>query len=508
MARCRRVSELEGVDSAHGHVSTLETSYADVIVVGGGSCGSVVASRASANPDCRVVLLESGPGLSSDGTYPPEILNAHVLPVGPSSPWTSSYRAELTPEITRWISRGRVLGGSGAVNGGYFVRGRPQDFDAWPASWSYDEVLPFFLKSETDLDFSGECHGRGGPMPVARIPRGAQNEITKLFHDAATTLGYAGAPDMNDPRTSGGIGAVPLNVVDGRRVNAAAAYLLPVLHRSNLDVFTESTVLAVLFDKSRPIGVEVVRNGRVSRILASQVVLCAGAVRTPQLLMLSGVGPADHLAKLGVPVVLDHPFVGREFSDHPEVGVHYRTPLPFEPASPLQEVLHVDDLEIRPYTAAFDRLIPGLPIGDPMIGVGLMRSDSRGDITLMSADPTAAPLVRYRYLESAADRRAVQTGLDRVAELLGRVSRRHPIEVLDVAGDPLSSRLGTSLHLSGSCAMGNDNGVLDERLQVQGLEGLMVADTSAFPVVPTRGPHATAVMLAERAADFLSASVT
>uniref|UniRef100_UPI003FA68678 mycofactocin dehydrogenase MftG n=1 Tax=Rhodococcus sp. H36-A4 TaxID=3004353 RepID=UPI003FA68678 len=489
-------------------MSPLETSYADVIVVGGGSCGSVVASRASANPDCRVVLLESGPGLSSDGTYPPEILNAHVLPVGPSSPWTSSYRAELTPEITRWISRGRVLGGSGAVNGGYFVRGRPRDFDAWPASWSYDEVLPFFLKSETDLDFSGEWHGRGGPMPVARTPRRAQNEFTKLFHDAATTLGYPRDPDMNDPTSSGGIGAVPLNVVDGRRVNAAAAYLLPVLHRSNLDVFTESTVVAVLFDRTSAAGVEVVRNGRVSRILAPQVVLCTGAVRTPQLLMLSGIGPADHLAGLGVPVVLDHPYVGREFSDHPEVGVHYRTPLPFEPASPLQEVLHVDDLEIRPYTAAFDRLIPGLPIGDPMIGIGLMTSDSRGDITLVSADPMDGPLVRYRYLESAGDRRAVRAGLDRVAELIGRLSRRHPIEVLDVLGDPLQSRLGTSLHLSGSCAMGNDNGVLDDRLQVRGFEGLMVADTSAFPAVPTRGPHATAVMLAERAADFLSASVT
>ncbi|WP_247596162.1 MULTISPECIES: mycofactocin system GMC family oxidoreductase MftG [unclassified Rhodococcus (in: high G+C Gram-positive bacteria)] len=489
-------------------MSTLETSYADVIVVGGGSCGSVVASRASANPDCRVVLLESGPGLSSDGTYPPEILNAHVLPVGPSSPWTSSYRAELTPEITRWISRGRVLGGSGAVNGGYFVRGRPQDFDAWPASWSYDEVLPYFLKSETDLDFSGEWHGRGGPMPVARTPRGAQNEITKLFHDAAMALGYPGDPDMNDPSSFGGMGAVPLNVVDGRRVNAAAAYLLPVLDRSNLDVLTESTVVAVLFDRTRATGVEVIRKGHVSRFMAPSVVLCAGSVRTPQLLMLSGVGPADHLVEKGVPVVLDHPYVGRDFSDHPEVGVCYRTPIQSELASPLQEVLHVDDLEIRPYTAAFDRLIPGLPIGDPMIGVGLMRSDSRGDIRLVSTDPTVSPLVKYRYLESVGDRRAVQAGLDRVAELLGRLSRSCPIEILDDLGDPLSSRLGTSLHLSGSCAMGNDNSVLDDRLQVRGLEGLMVADTSAFPVVPTRGPHATAVMLAERAAAMLSASAT
>ncbi|ORI16495.1 mycofactocin system GMC family oxidoreductase MftG [Rhodococcus sp. 1168] len=489
-------------------MSPVEASYADVIVVGGGSCGAVVASRASENPDCRVVLVESGPGPSSDGTYPPEIIDAHVLPVGPSSPWISTYRAELTPEITRWISRGRVLGGSGAVNGGYFVRGRPRDFDAWPASWSFDDVLPFFLQSETDLDISGEWHGRGGPMPVARTPRGVQNEITKLFHDAAITLGYPGDPDMNDPTSACGIGAVPLNVVDGRRVNTAAAYVLPVLYRSNLDVFTETTALAVLFDGTRATGVEVVRNGRVSRVIAPSVVLCAGAVRTPQLLMLSGVGPADHIAELGVPVVLDHPFVGREFSDHPEVGVHYRAPLPFEPASPLQEVLHVDDLEIRPYTAAFDRLIPGLPIGDPMIGVGLMRSDSRGDITLVSADPMVAPIVKYRYLESVGDRRAVQAGLDRVAELLGTLSRRHPIEVLEVRGDPLLSRLGTSLHLSGSCAMGNDNGVLDDRLHVQGIEGLMVADTSAFPVVPTRGPHATAVMLAERAADFLSASMT
>ncbi|SNT52497.1 mycofactocin dehydrogenase MftG [Rhodococcoides kyotonense] len=482
----------------------MSNHHADVIVVGGGSCGSVVASRLSENPDCRVVVVEAGLGVDRVEDYAPEIVDAHVLPVGPGSPWTSSYPAELAPGVAREISRGRVLGGSGAVNGAYFVRARRDDFRHWPSNWSYENVLPYFRRSETDHDYAGDKHGGDGPIPVTRTPVRSRGAVTNAFVDAASHLGFGDDPDKNDPNPAGGVGLVPLNVSRGRRVNAAAAYLIPHLDRPNLEVMAESTVLQVLFDGTAATGVRVLRRGVVTDVRAERVVLCAGAVRSPQLLMLSGVGPAEHLTGLGIAVRLDRPRVGRGFSDHPEVGVYYRSSAPHRPSSPIEAVLHVDDLEIRPYTASFGHMIAGLGPVDPMIGIGLMRADSRGDITLRSADPLDSPFVRYRYLESAADRDALHAGLDIVDALMSTPSLAAIASKVDVVGDRLFGRLGTALHLSGSCAMGGPDAVLDDRCRVRGLDGLDVVDTSAIPVVPTRGPHATAIMLAERAAEAIA----
>ncbi|WP_072803362.1 mycofactocin dehydrogenase MftG [Rhodococcoides yunnanense] len=481
---------------------------ADVIVVGGGSCGSVVASRLSEDPDCRVILVEAGPGVERVQDYAPEVRDAHVLPVGPGSAWTDRYPAELTAGIEREIARGRILGGSGAVNGAYFTRARPADFAEWPSTWSYENVLPYFRVSETDQDFRGDTHGADGPMPVWRTPIESASDITGAFVDAATHIGFGEDPDKNDPEPGGGVGPVPLNVSHGVRMNAAAAYLLPNITRKNLRVMGGSVVLGVELDGSRASGVRIVHDGTQAILNARTVILCAGAVRTPQLLMLSGIGPADHLKDLGVRVRLDQPRVGRGFSDHPEVGVYYRTSLPYRPASPIEAVLHVGDLEIRPYTSSFDRMIPGVGVCDPMIGVGLMRADSRGDITLTSTDVLDAPRVRYRYLESEADRRALQSGLDIVEALLSSPPLARVADAAAVSGDRLLDRLGTALHLSGSCAMGGDGFVLDDSCRVQGVDGLAVVDTSAMPVVPTRGPHATAIMLAERASVLLRPGLT
>lgn len=485
--------------------SVISPTAADVIVVGGGSCGSVVASRLSEDPSRTVMLLEAGPGFGSVEDIPQEILDVNILPVGPRSPWIDTYPAELTPSVSRTIARGRVLGGSGAVNGGYFIRARPSDFDAWPSSWSFQDVLPYFRRLENDADFAGEFHGADGPMPVSRVAEGSGKSwagITERFIDAARTAGFADVRDKNSPDAVDGVGSVPRNVFRGVRTNAALAYLFPVLNRPNLTVVDGVGVLAVTFEGGRASGVTVAAGGSVEHLRADRVILCAGAVRTPQLLMLSGIGPAKHLAEMDISVELDHPNVGQGVTDHPEVGVYYKFSDSVPPSSPLEAVLHRGDLEIRPYSVPFDRMIPGLPIGDPMIGVGLMRPDSRGDITLRSGDPSIAPLVRYRYLESASDRRALTDGLELVGDLMGGV-----VPLAAVEGDPLLGRLGTSLHLSGSCAMGDDDSVLDECCRVRGIDGLFVVDTSAFPVVPTRGPHATAIMLAERASDLVSACV-
>ncbi|OZC99295.1 mycofactocin system GMC family oxidoreductase MftG [Rhodococcus sp. 06-235-1A] len=484
--------------------------YADVVVVGGGSCGCVMASRLSENPDRSVLLLEAGPSFSSVTDVPAALRDASMLPIGPGSEWTGTYSAELTSGVGRTIARGRVLGGSGAVNGGYFVRATPSDFDAWPQSvWSFDQVLPFYIGSETDLDsgVARRWHGSYGPMPVARTPERARHLLTTEFMKAAVNAGFPMQDDLNSPDASaGGVGAVPLNIHNGIRVSAALAYLLPILNRQNLRVQGDSTVTSLMFHGSKVIGVESIVDGVRNVVRSDTVILSAGAVHTPALLLRSGIGPADDLVALGISVEVDSPGVGRGFSDHPEVAVPI-TPMNETPtASPaLEAVLHSGDVEIRPYTRRFDRLIAGLAHGPHVVGVGLMRSTSRGSIGLRNTDPFEAPDVVYHYLESDVDRRAMRDGVALARDLLASPSMSSKVEVPSI-DDPLAA-LGTSLHLSGSARMGPESdstSVLDDHCRVRGVDGLFVVDTSAFPVVPSRGPHATAIMFAERVADLIA----
>ncbi|MGV8871040.1 MAG: mycofactocin system GMC family oxidoreductase MftG [Rhodococcus sp. (in: high G+C Gram-positive bacteria)] len=483
--------------------------FADVIVVGGGSCGCVVAARLSENPDRSVLLLEAGPAFSGVADVPAALVDASMLPIGPGSEWIGTYSAELTAGVGRTIARGRVLGGSGAVNGGYFVRATPRDFDAWPQSvWSFDQVLPFYARSETDIDVcsSRRWHGSCGPMPVARTPVDARHPLTAAFVDSAVRAGFRMYEDMNAPdAASGGVGAVPLNIRNGTRVSAALAYLLPVIDRNNLRVQGNTTVTSLIFKGTTVIGVETIVDGVRSVVRSDTVILSAGAVHTPALLLRSGIGRADDTVALGISVTVDSPGVGRGFSDHPEVAVPVVTrndPSAISPA--LEAVLHAGDVEIRPYARRFDQLISGLPLGSHVVGVGLMRSAGRGSIALRSADPFEAPDVRYHYLESEGDRRAMREGVELARDLLASACTTDEVAVSGT-DDPLTA-LGTSLHLSGSARMGPESdpqSVLDDHCRVRGVDGLHVIDTSAFPVVPSRGPHATAIMLAERAAALL-----
>ncbi|OZC78813.1 mycofactocin system GMC family oxidoreductase MftG [Rhodococcus sp. 06-462-5] len=480
--------------------------FADVIVVGGGSCGCVLASRLSEDPDRSVLLLEAGPAFSGVADVPAALLDASTLPIGPGSEWVGTYAAELAAGVSRTIARGRVLGGSGAVNGGYFVRATPGDFDAWPQSlWSFDQVLPFYIGSETDLDAGAidRWHGSRGPMPVSRTPEQDRHPLTASFVQAAGNAGFRFHEDLNAPAAAvGGVGAVPSNIRNGIRVSAAVAYLLPVIGRKNLRVQGNTTVASLKFKGSRVIGVEIIVDGVRTVVESDTLVLSAGAVHTPALLLRSGIGASESSAALGIPVVVDSPGVGAGFSDHPEVAVPVVPTTEFSTPSPaLEAVLHAGDVEIRPYTRRFDRLISGLARGPHVFGVGLMRSTARGSIALRSTDPFEAPDVRYRYLESESDRRAMRGGVELARDLLASPSMPCSVEVPAI-DDPFAA-LGTSLHLSGSARMGPESdpgSVLDEHCRVRGVDGVFVVDTSAFPVVPSRGPHATAIMFAERAA--------
>lgn len=481
---------------------------ADVIVVGGGSSGCVVAARLSANPDRTVLVIEAGRGSQEPGPL-------GVLPVGPRSDLTITYPVELRRGQQTTISRGRALGGSGAVNGGYFIRGTRSDFESWPSSWSYSEVLPYFRKLETDLFGDPRWHGDTGPMPVTRIGRDAMQPVSSAFLEACAAAGLGYAADLNEPDADGA-GPVPLNAEAGRRISTASAYLTPHLGRPNLRVRTGVVARRVVFDGVRAVGVEADVAGERRVLRARQVVLCGGAIGTAHLLMHSGIGPAQQLSRLGLSVVADRPGVGRDFGDHPEVTLAYRLRRPQprnEHTAVLEAVLETDGIEIRPYTAPFAEIIPGTLDTVPRLGVALMRPESRGEIVLRSADPVDPPIVRYRYLASAADRAAMRAGLGLARGLLSSAAFGRVAEIEQSRWPPteMFENLGTSLHLSGTCRMGSEadgDAVVDDRCRVIGVDGVRVADTSVMPVVTSRGPHATAVMIAERVSALIDGDKT
>ena len=501
----------------------------DVVVVGAGTSGCAVAARL-ADAGRRVLVLEAGADHPRPADFPPELRDPATMRAAvPGHPANWDLTADLTAGLTTRVPRGRVVGGSSALNAGSFIRGTRADFDGWAAAgndlWSYDAVLPAFCRLEADADLGNRPgHGADGPMPVERAPAG--HPLADAFAAAADELGCPAEPDKNADGPPG-YGPVPLNVSAGVRVNTAMAYLSPRRGLPGLTVRGGVPVRRVVVEGGRAVGVETA--GGVVR--AAEVVLAAGAVGSPHLLLLSGIGPADELRAAGVPVVADVPGVGAGFTDHPHVYVGFRPvrPLPPPPGRlPLHGVLHatsVDssfpgDLEILPWLTPFSRITGG-PDGphedELVVGVGLQREDSRGRLTLVSEDPTRQPRLEYRYLTEESDRRRMRDGV-RLAVSLLRTRPLVPLVTVGLAGDVLDrnaaldrwvrAHLTTAVHLAGTARMGTDsNGdaTVDQRLRVRGVAGLRVVDTSVMPQVTSRGPAATAVMLGERAAELMTA---
>jgi choline dehydrogenase len=501
----------------------------DVVVVGAGTSGCAVAARL-ADAGRRVLVLEAGADHPRPADFPPELRDPATMRAAvPGHPANWDLTADLTAGLTTRVPRGRVVGGSSALNAGSFIRGTRADFDGWAAAgndlWSYDAVLPAFCRLEADADLGNRPgHGADGPMPVERAPAG--HPLADAFAAAADELGCPAEPDKNADGPPG-YGPVPLNVSAGVRVNTAMAYLSPRRGLPGLTVRGGVPVRRVVVEGGRAVGVETA--GGVVR--AAEVVLAAGAVGSPHLLLLSGIGPADDLRAAGVPVVADVPGVGAGFTDHPHVYVGFRPvrPLPPPPGRlPLHGVLHatsVDssfpgDLEILPWLTPFSRITGG-PDGphedELVVGVGLQREDSRGRLTLVSEDPTRQPRLEYRYLTEESDRRRMRDGV-RLAVSLLRTRPLVPLVTVGLAGDVLDrnaaldrwvrAHLTTAVHLAGTARMGTDSdgdATVDQRLRVRGVADLRVVDTSVMPQVTSRGPAATAVMLGERAAELMTA---
>jgi choline dehydrogenase len=475
--------------------------HSDVLIVGAGSAGSVLAERLSANPACRVTVVEAGPG-PSDPRVLSQINGVH-LPIGDASSVVRRYPTTLTDEPKRHaqIMRGAVVGGSGAVNGGYFCRGLPTDFDSWGLpGWAWADVLPHFRAIESDLDFDNSLHGADGPIVVQRVAE--FDGCTASFVRAATDAGYDWVDDLNGaaseaPSTTG-VGAVPLNINGGARVGPGGAYLQPAMARTNLTLLTNTRVGRVRITGGRAAGVDCVAAEGAVDLTADRIVLCAGAIGSAQLLMLSGIGPQQMLRAVGVPVVVDLP-VGVACVDHPEwvLPVDW---LVSHGLPPLEAVLTTDDdLEIRPYTAGFGAMVSGRrddPADRPHIGVALMRPRSRGRVALASADPEAHPLIEHRYDREPTDVAKLSAGADLARELASTTAQVGSVS------------WSTSQHLSCTAPMGVDGdecAVVDTMCRVRGVDGLWVVDGSVLPSITSRGPHATIVMIGHRAADFVAA---
>ena len=468
----------------------------DVVVVGAGSAGCALAGRLAERGDRSVCLVEAGPASSL-----PDVTSAASLAATvPGHPLNWAYTATLVRDRVVAVPRGRVVGGSSAINGSYFVRAVPQDFADWAVpGWSYPDVLPYY--SATDLDFG---YG-GGPLRVRRPAGDLLAPVTPVFLDACAELGYPAEPDKNAGGPPGA-GLIPSNAADGVRISTATAYLpppwgaAPALDHA-LDVRADEPVLRVVVERGRAVGVETT----AGRIPAGEVVLCAGAVGSPHLLLHSGIGPGELLRAVGVPQCAELP-VGQGWSDHPSVYLPFRWSgrPPHPDAVAAQAALNLDsgadpagDLEILLFARPF------VPEGPLHLMCALQRPESRGSLTITSADPLAPPRLEYRYLRTEADRCRLRAAIRIAADLLRAAGLPRLEPTGAVLGNDrrldewIMSVLTTSVHLCGSAALGR---VVDPDLRVVGIEGLRVADTGVLPVVPRRGPAATAVMVGERAA--------
>ncbi len=524
----------------------------DFIIIGAGSAGCVIASRLSESGTHSVALLEAGPRDTNPWIH---------LPIGyGKTMWSPrvNWRFYTEPEPNMagrkiYWPRGRTLGGSSSINGLIAIRGQPDDYDHWEKlgnpGWSFRDVLPYFIKLESnDAEDGAQLHGTSGPVSVTSIKH--RHDLIEAAIGAANALGVPRTSDFNGPQQEG-VGYYQLTTSNGLRMSAAKAYLKPARGRPNLKIITDAHATRIDIDGRRAVGVRYRSGGQEVRLQAKRgVILSAGALQSPQLLMLSGIGPADHLKEHGVPVVLDRAAVGKNLQDHLQIRLVYRTRRKITTNDQLNSLLgrmriglewlltrsgplavginqgglftrvlpesKTPDIQFHIATLSADMAGGKLhPFSGCTLSVCQLRPESRGEVKLGSADPLAPPKMYANYLATDLDRRCVTAGIAFARQL----ARTEPL-ASEIAEEMLPGPKAqtdadllqfarengaTIFHPSGTCRMGNDSeAVVDPRLRVNGIDALWVADCSIMPTLISGNTNLPAMMIGEKAADMIA----